>query len=182
MRVPLMRRVRVCLRSPMTGSKSVIAFMTPDLSDAHPAAQHLGFQFRAFGTRERFAGPVSTVACHADNSRVAEAVAEPGEGRVLLVDGQGALHRSLLGDRLAQLASDNGWAGVVVVGAIRDVEVIDAIDIGVQALGVCPVKTDKQGAGDRDIPLMLREVPVAPGDWLYADRNGVLLSSEPIHS
>ena len=75
MRAPLMRRVRVCLRSPMTGSKSVIAFTTPDLSDAHPAAQHLGFQFRAFGTRERFAGPVSTVACHADNSRVAEAVA-----------------------------------------------------------------------------------------------------------
>ena len=104
------------------------------------------------------------------------------EGRVLLVDGQGALHRSLLGDRLAQLASDNGWAGVVVVGAIRDVEVIDAIDIGVQALGVCPVKTDKQGVGDRDIPLLLREVPVAPGDWLYADRNGVLVSSEPIHS
>ena len=182
MRVPLMRRVRVCLRSPMTGSESVVAFTTPDLSDAHPAAQHLGFQFRAFGTRERFAGPVSTVACHADNSRVTEAVAEPGEGRVLLVDGQGALHRSLLGDRLAQLASDNGWAGVVVVGAIRDVEVIDAIDIGVQALGVCPVKTDKQGAGDRDIPLMLREVPVAPGDWLYADRNGILRSSEPIHS
>jgi regulator of ribonuclease activity A len=70
----------------------------------------------------------------------------------------------------------------VVVGAIRDVEVIDAIDIGVQALGVCPVKTDKRGVGDRDIPLMLREVPVTPGDWLYADRNGVLVSSEPIHS
>ena len=121
----------------MTGSESVVAFTTPDLSDAHPAAQHLGFQFRAFGTRERFAGPVSTVACHADNSRVAEAVAGPGESRVLLVDGQGALHRSLLGDRLAQLASDNGWAGVVVVGAIRDVEVIDAIDIGVQARSAC---------------------------------------------
>ena len=113
---------------------------------------------------------------------MAEAVAEPGEGRVLLVDGQGALHRSLLGDRLAQLAADNGWAGVVVIGAIRDVEVIDGIDIGVQALGVCPVKTDKQGVGDRDIPLILSEIPVAPGDWLYADRNGVLLSSEPIHS
>ena len=166
----------------MTGSELIVAFTTPDLSDAHPAARHLGFQFRSFGTRERFAGPVSTILCHADNSRVAEAVAEPGEGRVLLVDGQGALHRSLLGDRLAQLASDNGWAGVVVIGAIRDVEVIDEIDIGVQALGVCPVKTDKQGVGDRDIPLMLREVPVAPGDWLYADRNGVLLSSEPIHS
>ena len=69
-----------------------------------------------------------------------------------------------------------------MIGAIRDVEVIEGIDIGVQALGVCPVKTDKQGLGDRDIPLLLREVPVAPGDWLYADRNGVLVSSEAIHS
>ena len=166
----------------MPGSEPVLSFTTPDLSDVQSAAQHLGFQFRAFGALERFAGPVSTIACNADNSRVAEAVAEPGEGRVLLVDGQGALHRSLLGDRLAQLASDNGWAGVVVIGSIRDVEVIDGIDIGVQPLGVCPVKTDKQGVGDRYIPLLLREVPVAPGDWLYADRNGVLVSSEPIHS
>ena len=90
---------------------------------------------------------------HADNSRVSEAVTEPGEGRVLLVDGASALHRSLLGDRLAQLAADHQWAGVVIIGAIRDVEVIDGIDIGVQALGVCPVKTEKRGAGERDITL-----------------------------
>ena len=157
-------------------------FATPDLSDAHPETHHLGFQFRRFGMRERFAGPVSTVACHADNSRVAEAVAEAGGGRVLLVDGQGALHRSLLGDRLAQLAADNGWSGLVVIGAVRDVEVIDGIDIGVQALGVCPVKTDKQGVGDRDVPLLLGRVAVNPGDWLYADRNGVLISSEQLNS
>ena len=113
---------------------------------------------------------------------MAEAVAEAGGGRVLLVDGQGALHRSLIGDRLAQLAADNGWSGVVVIGAVRDVEVIDGIDIGVQALGVCPVKTDKQGVGDRDVPLLLGGVAVNPGDWLYADRNGVLISSEPLHS
>lgn len=112
---------------------------------------------------------------------MAEAVKEPGNGRVLLIDGQGALHRSLLGDRLAKLAADNGWSGVVVIGAIRDVEIIEAIDIGVQALGVCPVKTEKRGVGDRDIPLMLREVMVSPGDWLYADRNGVLVSGMSIH-
>ncbi|GIR90142.1 MAG: putative 4-hydroxy-4-methyl-2-oxoglutarate aldolase [Gammaproteobacteria bacterium] len=129
-----------------------MAFTTPDLSDAHPVGPRIwAFSFVPLAPRES-CGPVSTIACDADNSRVAEAVAEPGNGRVLLVDGQGALHRSLLGDRLAQLASDNGWAGVVVIGAIRDVEVIDGIDIGVQALGVCPVKTDKQGVGDRDIP------------------------------
>lgn len=175
------RRARAFPNFHSTGSESVTAFTTPDLSDAHPEALSLAFQFRQFGQRACFAGPVSTIACHADNSRVAEAVKEPGHGRVLLIDGQGALHRSLLGDRLAQLAADNGWSGVVVIGAIRDVEVIEAIDIGVQALGVCPVKTDKRGVGDRDIPLMLREVMVSPGDWLYADRNGVLISRTSIH-
>ena len=155
-------------------------FATPDLSDAHPDARHLEFQLRLFGQRERFAGPVSTIACHADNSRVAEAVAEPGAGRVLLVDGRGDLSRSLLGDRLAQLASDNGWSGLIIIGAVRDVEVIDQIDIGVQALGVCPVKTYKQGRGDRDVRLVLGAVEVKPGDWLYADRNGVLVSEHEL--
>ena len=172
--------MRVSLTLRLIGSDPVADFTTPDLSDAYPEAHHLAFQFRQFGEREHFAGPVSTVACHADNSRVAEAVAEAGEGRVLLVDGQGALHRSLLGDRLAQLAADNGWSGVVVIGAVRDVEVIDGIDIGVQALGVCPVKTDKQGVGDRDVSLLLGGISVQPGDWLYADRNGVLVSSKQL--
>ncbi|MEL0259274.1 MAG: ribonuclease E activity regulator RraA, partial [Halieaceae bacterium] len=111
---------------------------------------------------------------------VAEAVAEPGAGRVLLVDGRGDLSRSLLGDRLAQLASDNGWSGLIIIGAVRDVDVIDQIDIGVQALGVCPVKTHKQGRGDRDVRLLLGAVEVKPGDWLYADRNGVLVSEHEL--
>ena len=153
-------------------------FTTPDLSDLHTELRHLPLQFRQFGLRPNFAGPISTIACHADNSRVSEAVSEPGEGRVLLVDGANALHRSLLGDRLAQLAADHQWAGVVVLGAIRDVEVIDGIDIGVQALGVCPVKTEKLGAGERDIPLTLCEMTICPGDWLYADRNGVLIGPQ----
>ena len=154
------------------------SFTTPDLSDLHPELRHLPLQFRQFGLRQCFAGPISTIACQADNSRVAEAVSEPGEGRVLLVDGANALHRSLLGDRLAQLAADHQWAGVVVLGAIRDVEVIDGIDIGVQALGVCPVKTEKRGAGERDIPLTLCKMTICPGDWLYADRNGVLIGPQ----
>lgn len=157
-------------------------FATPDLCDDHPEAKVLPFQFRRFGLRERFAGPVSTVACFEDNSRVAEAVKEPGEGRVLLVDGQGSLERSLLGDNLAREAIANGWAGIVVVGAIRDVEVIDTMDIGVQCLGVIPVKTEKQGRGDRDVVLSLKEVVVHPGCWLYADRNGIVISETPVHS
>lgn len=165
----------------LIGSECMRLFTTPDLADAHPDAGALTFQFRQFGLRERFAGPVSTIACYLDNSLVAEAVDEPGEGRVLLVDGQGALDRSLLGDRLAQLASDNRWAGVIVIGAIRDVEVIDALDIGVQALGVCPLKTTKRGVGERDVPVTVGETSIHPGDWVYADRNGVLVSASAIH-
>lgn len=158
-----------------------IDFTTPDLSDTHGNSAVLPYQFCCYGAREKFAGPVSTVACFQDNSRVAEAVAEPGDGRVLLVDGQASLERSLLGDNLAKKAADNGWAGIVVIGAIRDVEIIDHLPIGVRSLGVVPVKTQKLGKGDRDVTLSLREVAVAPGFWLYADRNGVLVSEGPIH-
>jgi regulator of ribonuclease activity A len=169
----------------MSGSEArlmIDAVATPDLCDEQgDGVCVLDYQWQRFGLRSRFAGPVTTIACCEDNSRVGEAVAEPGEGRVLLVDGQGSLQRSLLGDRLAAKASENGWAGVVVVGAIRDVEVIDDIDIGVLALGVCPRKTEKRDQGDRDIVLRLREVSVSPGDWLYADRNGVVVSPQPVH-
>ena len=161
-----------------TGFSAMNIFTTPDLSDDHPEACHLRLSVSVVRSAvSAFSGRVSTVSCEIDNSRVAEAVSEPGKGRVLLVDGKGLLHRSLLGDRLAQLASDNGWAGVIVIGAIRDVEVIERIDLGVQALGVCPVKTQKQGRGERDIPLAFVSITVRPGDWLYADRNGVLVSS-----
>ena len=166
----------------MAVDASKVAFTTPDLSDAHPHVVALPYQFRQFGTRERFAGPVSTIACFEDNSRVAEAVSEPGLGRVLLVDGQGSLARSLLGDNLASKASDNGWSGLVILGAIRDVEIIDTLDIGVRALGVVPVKTHKRGQGERDIPLELGGVGVAPGDWLYVDRNGALVAQGPVHT
>ncbi|EED36634.1 S-adenosylmethionine:2-demethylmenaquinonemethyl transferase [Luminiphilus syltensis NOR5-1B] len=160
---------------------AVSNFATPDLSDDCPVAQVLPFQWQRFGRRVIFGGPASTVACFEDNSRVAEAVAEAGEGRVLLVDGQGSLDRSLLGDRLARKAGDNGWAGVIVIGAVRDVEVIDDIDIGVYSLGVCPRKTEKRDRGDRDISLEWRGITVSPGHWIYADRNGVLVSAGPIH-
>lgn len=156
------------------------SFATPDLSDAHPEAAALPYQFMRFGQIERFAGPAETVRCHEDNSRVAEAVAEPGSGRVLVVDGQESLARSLLGDNLARKAIDNGWAGIIVIGAIRDVEIIDELPIGVRALGVIPVKTEKRGQGERRVSLSLEGVTVGPGNWVYADRNGVLIAKEPL--
>lgn len=161
---------------------SNIVFTTPDLSDAHPAANALPYQFLCFGALECFAGPAATIKCFEDNSRVAEAVAEPGAGRVLVVDGGGSLDRSLLGDNLAAKAMGNQWAGVIVLGAIRDVEIIDTMAIGVRALGVVPVKTQKHGLGHRDVELSLNGVELAPGDWIYADRNGVLVSTEAVHT
>lgn len=161
---------------------STANFTTPDLSDAYPECEVLPFQFVRFGRIECFSGPAATVSCYEDNSRVAEAVSEPGEDRVLVVDGQQSLRRSLLGDNLAQKAIQNNWAGIVVLGAIRDVEIIDTLSLGVYALGVVPVKTEKLGQGQRDVNLTLGDISINPGHWIYADRNGVLVASGPIHS
>jgi regulator of ribonuclease activity A len=148
-----------------------------DLCDAHDAAlQVLVADWRDFGGRRAFCGPVSTVRTHEDNSRVREAVHEPGAGRVLLVDGGGSLQRALLGDLLAAKAVEQGWAGVVVLGAVRDAAVLATLPFGVKALGSVPRKTERRGLGERDVPLQLGTVRVRPGDWLYADADGVLVS------
>lgn len=155
-------------------------FSTPDLSDTAPDARALPLPLRNYGQTTRFAGPAVTIKCHEDNSLVKECVAEPGEGRVIVVDGGGSRRRALLGDMLAEQAAANGWAGLVINGAIRDVDEIAATALGVQALGSCPVKTEKLGAGQRDVALELGGVPVAPGDYVYADNNGVLISKVPL--
>ena len=152
---------------------------TPDLSDLNPDAQVLPFQFRSFGLRSSLWGPVATVRCFEDNSRVKEAVAEPGEGRVLLIDGGGSLAKALTGDLVAKSAMDNGWAGMVIIGAARDVEVINTFDFCVMALGTTPMKTEKLGRGERGIRLTLEGVDVSDGDYLAGDENGVLVSGQP---
>ena len=151
---------------------------TPDLSDLNLDAQVLPFQFRSFGLRSSLCGPVATVRCFEDNSRVKEAVAEPGEGRVLLIDGGGSLAKALTGDLVAKSAMDNGWAGMVIVGAARDVEVINTFDFCVMALGTTPMKTEKLGRGERGICLTLGGVDVNDGDYLAGDENGVLVSRQ----
>lgn len=149
---------------------------TADLCDAHEdSVRVLDLPLRDYGGRIAFDGPVSTVSALEDNSRVREAVAEPGAGRVLVVDGGGSTRRSMLGDNLAAMAVKNGWAGVVVHGVIRDTEAIGQLALGVKALGTCPRKTEKRGQGLRDVPLQFGGVTVVPGDWLYADEDGVVL-------
>lgn len=154
---------------------------TPDLCDAHPDDVRVVVeQFRTFGGREAFFGQAVTVHCHEDNSRVKDLVGTPGEGRVIVVDGGGSLRRALLGDILGQKASDNGWAGLVIYGAVRDVEILRTIDIGVQALGSIPQKSDRQGAGETGVAVSFGGVTVESGDWVYADANGVVVSSTPL--
>ncbi len=155
-------------------------FSTPDLSDAAPDARALELQLHNFGQVTRFSGAVVTIKCHEDNSLVKACVEEIGAGRVIVVDGGGSRRRSLLGDMLAEKAVANGWAGLVIHGVIRDVDEIARMPLGVQALGTCPVKTDKLGAGQRDIPLQLGGVTVKPGDYIYADNNGVIVSERAL--
>ena len=119
---------------------------TPDLCDQYPElVQAVEPMFSNFGGRESFGGQVITVKCFEDNSRVKELVATPGNDRVMVVDAGGSMRRACLGDMLAEAASANGWSGIIIYGCIRDVDEIMATDIGVQALGVHPMKTDKKG-------------------------------------
>ncbi|RLQ23752.1 ribonuclease E inhibitor RraA [Seongchinamella sediminis] len=152
------------------------AISTPDLTDEHPRARAIELQFTSYGAVKRFGGPAVTIKCHEDNSLVKACVGEPGEGRVIVVDGGGSLRRALLGDMLAEQAAANGWAGLVINGAIRDVDEIGETPLGVQALGTTPLKTEKLGMGQRDVPVSMGGVTIAPGEYVYADNNGVIVS------
>jgi regulator of ribonuclease activity A len=156
-------------------------FATCDLCDAHendqpPTVQALPPVFHDYGSVPRFAGPVATVRCFEDNSRVKEAVESPGEGRVLVVDGGASVRRALVGGNLAVAAKKNGWAGIVVDGAVRDLLELRLAGIGVRALALMPQRSVKRNEGARDVPVVLQGVAVRPGFWLYADEDGILVS------
>ena len=152
---------------------------TPDLCDDYPElVRVLDPIFSNFGGRERFSGPLVTVKCFDDNSVVKELVGTPGEGRILVVDAGGSMRRACLGDMLAEQASVNGWAGLIIYGCIRDVDEIMATDIGVQALGTHPMKTDKKGIGELGISVTFAGVTFSLGDYVYADNNGIIVSSQ----
>lgn len=157
------------------------SFSTCGLCDAHendsPAiVVALPPVFRDFGATGRFCGPVGTVRCFEDNSRVKEAVESSGEGRVLLVAGGGSVRRALVGGNLAIAAARNGWAGIVVDGAVRDAAELQQAGIGIKALALMPMRSTKRNEGQRDLEVVVQGVSVRPGDWLYADEDGVLVS------
>lgn len=157
---------------------------TGDLCDAHKADSDGNFRvlppvFRDYGKRSRFAGLVSTVKCFEDNSFVKAALEEPGLGRVLVVDGGASLRRALVGGNIAAAAAKNGWAGVVVDGCVRDSAELAQCDIGIRALALMPMPTERRNAGQRDVSLHIRGVRVLPGDWLVADEDGIVVMPPP---
>ena len=155
--------------------------LLPELCDQFP--EHVRVvepMFCNYGGREAFGGEIVTLKAFEDNSLVREQVALPGEGKVLVVDGGGSMRRAMLGDMLAEKAAANGWQGIVIYGCIRDVNAIGNTELGVQALGTHPMKTEKRGLGDLNVELTFGGVTFRPGEYLYADNNGVLVSDRPL--
>ena len=155
---------------------------TADLCDAHPdRVKVCQTPFRSFGQVAAFHGPIRTLSVLDDNALVRQVLERPGQGAVLVVNGGGSLKRALVGDNLAKLAIDNGWAGIVVHGVIRDSGVIDSMGIGIKAMGVIPLRADRDAIGEIDIPTAFGGVIFTPGDWLYADEDGVVVSAQRLH-
>lgn len=155
---------------------------TTDLSDAHPEAQVADPAFGDFGGLIAFFGPIVTVKVFEDNEMVRALLEERGNGQVLVVDGGGSTRCALVGGNLAQLGVDNGWAGIVVNGFIRDSEEISEKEIGVKALGTHPRKSEKGlHKGHRNRSFSFAGVQFKPGQWLYADADGIIVADGPIH-
>ncbi|KWE72174.1 ribonuclease [Burkholderia ubonensis] len=161
-------------------------FATTDLCDAHEdqlaagALRVLEPALRPYGGAARFAGPAATLKLFEDNTLVRAALEQDGAGRVLVVDGGGSRRCALVGGNLGALAEKNHWAGVVVYGCVRDSAELRACNVGVLALATHPRKSDKRGAGERDVPVTVLGTRIAPGEWIYADEDGVLVSATPL--
>lgn len=153
----------------------------PDICDIYEdQVTLLDLPLQSFGLRYAFWGEIVTVRCFHDNSKVREVLAQNGQGKVLFVDGNGSCEKALLGDQLAILAIKNGWEGIIVNGAVRDVAALSEMDLGVKALSACPFKTEKKNAGEINVCLTISKQMVHPGDFIYADWNGTLLSNKAL--
>jgi regulator of ribonuclease activity A len=163
-----------------------MTFATTDLCDDHPQLLEDGRLavlppiYKHYGTHTTFCGRVTTLKVFEDNALVRSTLEAPGNGNVLVIDGGASLRRALVGGQLALLAQDNGWSGILVDGCVRDSDEINACEIGVRALGTHPQKSGKKGTGERNIRVAIGGVFVNPGDWLYADADGVLIAQQKL--
>ena len=152
-----------------------MTFSTADLYDEHGDSLEIcETQFHQYGGLRAFQGPITTVRCHQDNALLKSILGTPGNGGVLVVDGGGSLRTALSGDVIAQLGVDNGWAGLIINGAVRDSKLLATMNIGVKALGTNPRKSTKTGAGERDIDVSFGGATFRPGDHLWSDDDGVV--------
>ncbi|MDN3699535.1 MULTISPECIES: putative 4-hydroxy-4-methyl-2-oxoglutarate aldolase [Vibrio] len=153
--------------------------ITPDICDQYEdKVTLLNLPLQNFGQRDAFWGEIVTVRCYHDNSKVRDILDQNGKGKVLFVDGNGSCQKALLGDQLAIKAIENHWEGIIVYGAVRDVAMLSQMDLGIKALGSCPFKTEKRGAGDTQVTLTIQNQLIQPGDYIYSDWNGILTSKD----
>ena len=155
---------------------------TPDLSDEYPETLALQPILTNYGGKISFWGSIETLQCPDDNSLIKEQLNTEGKGKVLIVDAGGVNTVALLGDLIAEAGEKNNWSGIVINGYIRDVDIIRTLDIGVQALGTYPVKSNKRGLGKLGIAISFGGLTFKPGQYVYADNNGLLLSEIELNS
>ena len=153
---------------------------TPDLSDKYPHVDFLNLQFIIFGKKGFFSGKIETAICPDDNSKVKQILGEEGNGKILIVDGQGSTKVALMGDIIAETAEKNNWQAVIINGCVRDVEALSNFNIGIFALGSVPKKSEKKDRGEIGIKINLGGISIESGNWAYADESGILISKEQL--
>lgn len=155
--------------------------VTADLWDEHTTAlKVLPLELKNYGGKTAFGGEIVTLKVYEDNSYVRKTLEENGQGKVLVVDGGGSKRCALLGDNMATLANESGWEGIIIYGCIRDSKVIQTMDVGVKAIGTCPVKSRKHNVGAKGETLVIEGTDIVPGAYIYSDEDGVLISSEKL--
>ena len=154
-------------------------FQTADLCDEFgDLCACCAVQFHQFGRSSAFFGRIRTVKCYDDNVLIRRAFETQSDGEIMVVDGAGSLGSALVGDQLAELAIRNGWAGIVVFGAVRDSAFLRGMEIGVKALGTNPRRCGRNGVGQSDVPVIFGNVVFRPGDWIYSDSDGILVAAQ----
>ena len=153
---------------------------TPDLSDKYPHVDFLNLQFTNFGKKGFFSGKIETAKCPDDNSKVKQILGEEGNGKILIVDGQGSTKVALMGDIIAESAEKNNWQAIIINGCVRDVEALSNFNLGIFALGSVPKKSEKRDRGEIGIKINLGGISIESGNWAYADESGILISKEQL--
>ena len=165
-----------------------MSIATTDLCDQFENDIHAGLihvlppVFQSFGQAQAFHGQAVTFKVFEDNTLIKKALEnDNGTGKVMIVDGGASVRCALVGGNIAKAGTQNGWAGIVVDGCVRDTGEINELAIGVRALAAMPLRSLKKGAGERDLGVHIQGVRVNPGDWVYADADGIVVSPKALH-